>query len=483
MKRVITACAAFLMPVAVLAPASAMPAPALPERVTLTWHDCDADLAGWQCGTMRAPRDWGNLDDTRNVRIEMARKPATGAHPIGALTFNPGGPGYSGLAFANDFYDKLPPSIKAKFDFVAWDPRGVGLSRPQLVCNPSTVREGHYDWSDWQALAQAVYEANAAANAACIEQRADIAPYVGTWYVIRDLDAMRSLLGYDTWNFWGQSYGTRIGFRYAREFPTHVRALILDGAMDPATTVDSWAAGLGGGMTYAQSVFTSLFGKKMMLKYSRIMRRLAHSPVTIDGTQWNQVSFGRATLGKMPFQHTYPLIRQTIDAVYQGIFAKPTRTQSTRALNPTGNVFVLAMTNCADMTGRPTELTAARLAQSAALNAGDYAGSATLSAATTCARIPEDFGGHVYAPPEHPLTLPIPPMVVNSLGDWRTPWSGARELATTFMGATMLTYGGTQHVTYLETPSTCINDAVTQYLLTAQPPEPRTCPYVPSDPS
>ena len=56
---------------------------------------------------------------------------------------------------------------------------------------------------------------------------------VGTASVVKDLDAIRAALGDDKLTYLGYSYGTRIGSAYAEEFPQNVRAMILDGAIDP----------------------------------------------------------------------------------------------------------------------------------------------------------------------------------------------------------------------------------------------------------
>ena len=56
---------------------------------------------------------------------------------------------------------------------------------------------------------------------------------IGTVNVARDLDAIRAALGDDKLTYLGYSYGTRIGSAYAEAFPQKVRAMILDGAVDP----------------------------------------------------------------------------------------------------------------------------------------------------------------------------------------------------------------------------------------------------------
>ena len=60
-------------------------------------------------------------------------------------------------------------------------------------------------------------------------------PYVGTQNAARDLDVLRAALGQSRLTYLGKSYGTYLGTWYAQLFPHRVRALVLDGAVDPDT--------------------------------------------------------------------------------------------------------------------------------------------------------------------------------------------------------------------------------------------------------
>ncbi|GAA3190610.1 hypothetical protein GCM10020255_089550 [Rhodococcus baikonurensis] len=57
--------------------------------------------------------------------------------------------------------------------------------------------------------------------------------HVGTYEVVRDMDVIRGVLGDPKMNYLGFSYGTRLGSTYAETFPQNVRAMVLDGALDP----------------------------------------------------------------------------------------------------------------------------------------------------------------------------------------------------------------------------------------------------------
>src|SRR4051812_29662717 len=64
-----------------------------------------------------------------HITLALARVPATG-RSRGVLFTNPGGPGASGIELLRSAPDVFPAEIRASFDLVSWDPRGVGASTP-----------------------------------------------------------------------------------------------------------------------------------------------------------------------------------------------------------------------------------------------------------------------------------------------------------------------------------------------------------------
>ena len=70
----------------------------------------------------------------------------------------------------------------------------------------------------------------------CEQNSRALLPYVGTQNAARDLDVLRAALGQSRLTYLGKSYGTYLGTWYAQLFPHRVRALVLDGAVDPDTT-------------------------------------------------------------------------------------------------------------------------------------------------------------------------------------------------------------------------------------------------------
>ncbi|MFD4469311.1 alpha/beta hydrolase [Rhodococcus sp. NPDC058505] len=204
----------------------------------LRWESCadyetDGPLASrLECARVTVPVNYDEPGgDTAEVAI--SRSAATGDR-IGSLLVNPGGPGASGLSMAT-VGDGT--ELAARFDVIGFDPRGVGASTPQVRC--LTGVEFDADRADprvdMSPAGIAHIEAVNADYAAKCAQRtgAEFLAHVGTREVVRDMDVIRSVLGDEQLSFLGFSYGTRIGSTYAETFPANVRAMVLDGAVDP----------------------------------------------------------------------------------------------------------------------------------------------------------------------------------------------------------------------------------------------------------
>ncbi|WP_137723748.1 alpha/beta hydrolase [Prescottella subtropica] len=205
------------------------------------WGSCD-DFAtdgeelgrALECAQVTVPLDYANPGgDTVELALSRSTATATGAR-IGSLLVNPGGPGASGLALASiaDGTD-----VAERFDVIGFDPRGVGASTPQVRCltpQETDARRAEPDVDTSPAGIARSEDRNRAYAALCAERSGlPLLAHVGTREVVRDLDVIRSVLGDAKLNYLGLSYGTRIGTEYAETFPRNVRAMVLDGALDP----------------------------------------------------------------------------------------------------------------------------------------------------------------------------------------------------------------------------------------------------------
>src|ERR1035437_470829 len=209
--------------------ASPIPTPA-PSQIA--WKDCGG---GFQCGTVQVPLDYAH-PDAGTISIALNRKPATDqANRIGSVLTNPGGPGASGIQFLQGEAASMT-NLNRRFDLIGFDPRGIGQSAP-VVCLTGPQEDTFNaidsvldDPQEKQALKLA--DQNFAAG--CMERNARVLPFVDTVSAARDMDLIRAALGDAKLTYLGFSYGTFLGQTYAHLFPTKVRALALDGVLDPS---------------------------------------------------------------------------------------------------------------------------------------------------------------------------------------------------------------------------------------------------------
>jgi pimeloyl-ACP methyl ester carboxylesterase len=208
-----------------------MPHPAL--GAPIQWRPCGS---GAECGELAVPIDY-NKPENGVATIALIRFTATG-NKVGSLLLNPGGPGASGVEFAAGMVSDLPKSLRERFDIVGFDPRGVGMSRPAVRCNSDAEndRERSDPEVDYSPAGVAhIEELNKKYVQRCVDKMGkEFLAHVGTASAVKDMDAIRAALGDDKLTYVGFSYGTELGTQYAESFPQRVRALVLDGAVDPA---------------------------------------------------------------------------------------------------------------------------------------------------------------------------------------------------------------------------------------------------------
>lgn len=199
------------------------------------WVDCGG---GFQCATYQVPVDY-RRPSAGTMGIAMTRLPASDpARRIGSLFVNPGGPGASGVAFVRGgarFY--YTPAVRARFDIVGFDPRGVGGSG-YLQCFADAAQQQAF-WGAsvtyplTRAEEQPYVRLNARYSALCHQRNGNRLDHVSTVDVARDLDRMRAAVGDAKLTYVGYSYGSYLGTVYANLFPNRVRAVALDGVIDP----------------------------------------------------------------------------------------------------------------------------------------------------------------------------------------------------------------------------------------------------------
>ncbi|MGZ5400226.1 MAG: alpha/beta hydrolase [Nocardioides sp.] len=210
----------------------------------LDWAPCGADHPGYDCATVTVPLDH-DRPSRGTTQLALARFPAADTdHRIGTVFVNPGGPGASGVGMVLDgFGEFLGTQLDGRFDIVGFDPRGVAASDPlhcfasedDLDAFLSPLPVFPYRLSQYRPY----FRAWAGLGPECRDDRQQIAAHMNTADVARDLDLLRQAVGDRKLTYVGFSYGSYLGNTYANLFPGKVRALVIDGVLDPRL----WASG------------------------------------------------------------------------------------------------------------------------------------------------------------------------------------------------------------------------------------------------
>lgn len=199
----------------------------------IAWDACH-DRDEFECGTVEVPMDYENPDD-ETIEIHLTRAVETAAQQ--PLLVNPGGPGSSGITFVQDslehvFSDELLENTSA----IGFDPRGVGASEP-IQCETGeefdASRETVYDPSTPEGW-EASVEDNETYAQRCLERSGDIVGFVDTASAAKDMDVIRAALDAPQLDYFGISYGTKLGATYAELFPDQVGQFVLDSVLPPS---------------------------------------------------------------------------------------------------------------------------------------------------------------------------------------------------------------------------------------------------------
>lgn len=245
MKKPIAALAAaatLLAGVAAMAPASAVAPRTVPHTgvstaASISWGTCESPAlqrAGAVCGLLSVPLDWNKPTGTKiKLAVSKIAHKVTAAKYQGVMLTNPGGPGGSGLTLSV-LGSYIPDGVGEAYDWIGFDPRGVGSSIPALSCLPNYMQGPRPSYIPFtRSLTKTWLKRSSDYAAACGAHGGALLNHVKTTDSARDMDAIRVALGAEQINYYGFSYGTYLAQVYATMFPTHVRRMVLDSNVDP----------------------------------------------------------------------------------------------------------------------------------------------------------------------------------------------------------------------------------------------------------
>jgi pimeloyl-ACP methyl ester carboxylesterase len=219
-------------------------------RQDLEWTSCRDDA---QCTKVQVPLDYEEPRGER-IRISVIRVPAEDEAKVGALLVNPGGPGASGIGYAENAEAYFGDPVRDNFDIVGFDPRGVGESAPIDCLSDEELDtfvasdpdpDGPAELAESEALVRKFGQG-------CLRRSGDLTRHVSTEEAARDLDIIRAALDQPRMLYFGASYGTFLGGTYADLFPDKVGRMVFDGAIDPTVPFVRW------NLTQARSFETAI---------------------------------------------------------------------------------------------------------------------------------------------------------------------------------------------------------------------------------
>nr|WP_296769097.1 alpha/beta hydrolase [Rhodococcus sp. (in: high G+C Gram-positive bacteria)] len=446
----------------------------------------------FQCARAEVPLDYDDPGG-RTAQIAMLKAPARG-ESTGSLVMNPGGPGGPGMSMAALGATTLADSrVTEKFDLIGVDPRGVGASTPAVHCftgpeadagqATTTVLVSSKSWSE---------DGTRGLVNQCADRSGgdDVLKSVSTRNAARDMDIVRAALGDDKLSYFGQSYGTRLGAVYAEMFPDKVRAMVLDGAIDPQRgtyerritqyagfqrSFDAMAAfcasrpdcPLGPDPSAATEVF------------SNTVRPLVDRPiVTADG---RPVDFDAALNGVIAGLYdsaAWPAILKGIGELQNGqaqtlqILGDSVAGRQADGTYPNFGDALYAI-NCMDEQRNTPDQEVDLKREIQGVAPFLDAGLGPDGARDPCESWPaEPTLGYPYATDVQGLPDTL---TVSTTGDPSTPYDGGVSLADT-LGGSLLTVDGEQHTVAFSGASDCVDDVVADYLVDLQsPPEGTRC--------
>lgn len=469
----------------------AMPAGVLPRIVVEVLAGVAAGVLAsgrtYECGTLPVPQDWAAPEEGETLELALVRVRAGGGEQerLGSLVINPGGPGASGVDAAaylslRPLVGGLPDEVTDRFDVVGFDPRGVARSSP-VDCLTDTQLDESFG-ADPDPAADAEFDQAVAAAQervdSCDAAHGDTLGHYSTRQTAHDLDAIRAALGDEQLTYLGYSYGTLLGAVYAHLYPEHVRAMVLDGAVDPA----GGEAGSGGQAAGFERAFDNFaawcaqspgrcpLGDDARAAVTDAIAQARQAPVPgPDGRDATAGWVFWAVVSALYVEDLWPQLATAIDDLSQGdptgVFTLADLYSGRDSEGSYPNMFdANKAINCADNDSEQT-VDQVRDLQQEWREQYPLFGAPLAVMGLDCVLWPTDPDPYPYGPAEG-----SPPIVViGTTGDPATPYESTPRLAELLGTGVVVTYEGEGHTVYPQ--SGCINDAVNGYLVELAAPE------------
>ncbi|MFI1755136.1 alpha/beta hydrolase [Streptomyces sp. NPDC020571] len=457
----------------------------------LGWRDCG--VPGFQCATMKAPLDYAEPAEG-DVRLAVARKKATGpGKRLGSLLVNPGGPGGSAIGYLQQYAGiGYPAKVRAQYDMVAVDPRGVARSEP-VECLDGREMDAYTQTDvtpDDAGETDELVDAYKGFAEGCGADAPKLLRHVSTVEAARDMDVLRAVLGDEKLTYVGASYGTFLGATYAGLYPDRAGRLVLDGAMDPSlparrlnleqtegfeTAFRSFAKDcvrqpdcpLGGKDTTPGQV-----GKNLKAFFDDLDAK----PLPAGDADGRRLTESLATTGVIAAMYdegAWQQLRESLTSAMKekdgaGLLVLSDSYYEREADGGYSNLmFANAAVNCLDLPAAFSSPDEVRDALPEFEKASPVFGEGLAWSSLNCAYWPVKPTGEPHRIVAAGAT---PIVVVGTTRDPATPYRWAEALSDQLSSGHLLTYEGDGHTAYGR-GSTCIDSTINTYLLRGTAPE------------
>lgn len=443
------------------------------------WKACGVRL---QCSRVRVPLDWarpGGPGMSLRVVRHLASRPT---RRIGSLFINGGGATGSEELVRTEGarFDALG---RGRFDVIGWALRGSGGSAPMVRCFADQQSRARL-WDDLpipttRSEGLPYLKATIGYTRGCGTMSGRLLAHISTTDDARDLDYLRRLVGDRKLSYWAVSYGTFLGQIYANMFPRRVRAMALDGLVDPRTVIKGAAArfsdtAMEEGLRRFESLCQNAGPRRCMLagrgavapRVARLLARLRHAPIRAPrSTPPGALTYGDTLLvlfATLTSPAAWPQLAHDLNAADRGDgSALATQARAALAgLRSAPNDSQTAIT-CIDSPARQG-LRAWRDVMARLIRDSRIGGPLAWSNWARCvawpARSTERYTGPWDRATRHPI------LVVGTRFDPATPYGNARRVANLLGNAILLTHDGYGHTSEAD-PSACIVRATSRYLV------------------
>ena len=457
----------------------------------------ETDTATFSCAVITVPLDYANPTG-ETISIAVKKRAATGGHAQGALFINPGGPGDSGVSFAERAGNAFSPDLLNAYDIIGFDPRGVGSSTA-ITCSSdddaagstaepsasagataSPSASGGESYEEWAESTRQSFQ-ELTEHCAANTEPAALLDHVDTVSAAKDLDILRALAGQEKMNYLGFSYGTYLASVYAETFPGNTGRMVLDGAIDPSLSLAEQGLGQAKGFEQALRTYVDYCqsstgcplsgGTDAGVQQIRDLITSANSTPLATGDPNRTVTGADVVTALSEYLYTTeqnwePLNKALDQAINHrdGSAFAASEEQDSSSKDDGGGAFQAV--TCLDYPVEGDKTTWAAQYEQAQREAPIF-GNTAVGMDLVCS-----VWGHngTRKPTQIHARGAAPILVVGTTGDPATPYAWSKSLAEQLDSGQLLTWEGNGHTAYGGDAS-CVNDAVDAYLISGTMPK------------